>query len=853
MTDSTLAQGRQRTVAGKTLAFAILVAAALSLIPALAPGATTSLLDFETGPPIDQAIENDYISSHFVFWRRDDPGFRPYRRTAGVPTRSGTVAADVSHCTGEAISCEFPYPGTVGRFTSPATTVSLYAGLFDPVGSAVDAKLTGYNDAGQVVATSTVPVGVGITTSVSITSGAGNITSFALTGEGPGAPGAPLGFDDLSIQFADQPPECPTNTPPLSPTERLVLSPAELKNVLLSDFTGRVIVPADVQWEMKDCDGTLLRNLPLDSGVSLIGQRGDLASRPTLFTRDKPRVNNESLFQVVGNNVRVEGIHFRGFKLVKDHAQRQQPFYQHAITVIEDFDQKLGRRVVIADNEFTQWTGGGVNVVGSHDVVNPKKWQSGWVRPSRGDATLVRVVNNYMHNNAQDGGGYGVVLGCCAYVTVTGNVFDVNRHAVAASGKAYSGYIARYNYILQGGVKQDSYWNQHFDVHGTADDGYGGYAGEYFLIADNTIRGEQSYYVVKTRPAFMLRGRTGDPRDHRNPPNGSYFNGNYAVHDDLDAAVSLKNRGDSGIGESHKAFNFHAKGNRFDVDYTAEIAAGDFDGDGRTDVFLANGTGWFYSRAGVRPWEFMDGSNRRIRHLAFADVDNDRITDVIFQKPGGKLIYLKRGSSPSVSLPSAPVDVKALRFGDFDGDGLTDIFYTKNRQWHVWYGATHAWRQTQNSVTPVNEMLFGDFDAVLGTDVAAVRNGQWSYSSAATKGWDRLNSKRRDSFKNAVAADFDGSGTPDIAFGNGRKWVYSREGRGPVIPLRTGGVLPVYPELNHLLVGHFDGGLRATVVSWNRVPHPLVPGVFRPGLRLVRWRGLGTSQAFAGLSQQNMR
>src|SRR5438034_852545 len=69
--------------------------------------------------------------------------------------------------------------------------------------------------------------------------------------------------------------------------------------------------------------------------------------------------------------------------------------------------------------------------------------------------------------------------------------------------------------------------------------GYGGSAGEYFEIAFNTIRGEQPYYY-NTRPSFMLRGA---------PTNGAYFHDNVDVHDDLDAAVSLKwNKGDWGIG-----------------------------------------------------------------------------------------------------------------------------------------------------------------------------------------------------------------------------------------------------------------------------------------------------------------
>jgi hypothetical protein len=840
------------------VALVVLALSALALGPTGAPGAATSTLDFETGPPIGQAIENDYISSAFVFWRREDPGFRPYRRTAGVPTRSGTVAADIGpdHCVEETTpsNCEFPIPGTRARLTNPASSVSLYAGLFSALNDTVTATLTGYDSAGNPVATSTAPIGVGITTPITVSSGAGGISGFGLVAGGPGAPGAPLGFDDLTIQFVDQPPECPTDTPPISPTERVVSSPAELDDVLRSDFTGRVIVPRDVEWEMKDCDGTLLRDMPLDSGVSLSGQRGDLGSRPLLYTNDKPRVDNESLFVITGNDVRVEGLHLRGHRLASEHAIRDDPLYLHAITVVEDFDQQLGRRVVISDNEFDQWAGAGVNVIGSHRATTPGDWQPGWARPDRSDAYLVRVVGNYMHHNAQDGGGYGVVLGCCSYVYVAGNVFETNRHAVAASGNAYSGYIARFNYVLRGGVKQKSYYNQHFDVHGTKNDGYGGYAGEYFLIADNTVRGEQKYGVT-TRPVLMLRGRPGNPRDHRaGVVNGFYFNDNFVVHKNLDAAVALKwtSSWTERFGEDQKKFNFHADGNRYNVDYTTEIAAGDFDGDDRTDVFLANGTGWFFSRGGVRPWEFLDASGRRTRELGFADVDNDRITDVIYRRPNGKLIYLKRGTSPPVPLPFSPLPVKDLRFGDFDGDGLTDIFYTRKREWHIWYGATHSWTYVGGSVAPISEMLFGEFDDVPGTDIAAVRNKQWSYSSGATEPWARLNRKRRDSFKDAVAADFDGNGKSDIAFGNGAKWRYSSDGRGPLVSLRDGTLFPVYPPLRQLLVGRFDGGTRATVLTWNMVPHGNPP-VFRPGLQLVIWGGLSASQAFTKRSSQNMR
>ena len=60
-------------------------------------------------------------------------------------------------------------------------------------------------------------------------------------------------------------------------------------------------------------------------------------------------------------------------------------------------------------------------------------------------------------------------------------------------------------------------------------------------------------------------------------------------------------------------------------------------------MFVANGTGWFFSRAGIRPWEFLHASTKRTGELGFADIDNDRITDVLYRDGGGNVGFLKGG------------------------------------------------------------------------------------------------------------------------------------------------------------------------------------------------------------------
>ncbi len=95
----------------------------------------------------------------------------------------------------------------------------------------------------------------------------------------------------------------------------------------------------------------------------------------------------------------------------------------------------------------------------------------------------------------------------------------------------------------------------------------------YFEIAFNTVRGDQGYYGTQTRPAFMQRGI---------PAVGVDFMNNVVVHRSLGRAVRFKGIGVSDALAAVQAAKFRHGGNRFDADYASELAAGDFDGDGRT-------------------------------------------------------------------------------------------------------------------------------------------------------------------------------------------------------------------------------------------------------------------------------
>jgi len=79
----------------------------------------------------------------------------------------------------------------------------------------------------------------------------------------------------------------------------------------------------------------------------------------------------------------------------------------------------------------------------------------------------ITVHHNWIHHNQRNGFGYGVVLYGQTYVEIYRNLFNFDRHAIAADGSANSGYSAHDNAHLGTAIYHI------FDAHGGGDRGDG--------------------------------------------------------------------------------------------------------------------------------------------------------------------------------------------------------------------------------------------------------------------------------------------------------------------------------------------------------------------------------------------
>ncbi len=105
---------------------------------------------------------------------------------------------------------------------------------------------------------------------------------------------------------------------------------------------------------------------------------------------------------------------------------------------------------------------------------------SGWTRGvSTATGAGHHIHHCYIHHCQYNGLGYGVTVNT-SQALIEYNLFDANRHSIAGTGRAESGYTARHNVEL--GISL----SHCFDMH--ADPGGSGIAGDWMKMYNNTFR-----------------------------------------------------------------------------------------------------------------------------------------------------------------------------------------------------------------------------------------------------------------------------------------------------------------------------------------------------------------------------
>ncbi|MCB0609146.1 MAG: VCBS repeat-containing protein [Lewinella sp.] len=217
----------------------------------------------------------------------------------------------------------------------------------------------------------------------------------------------------------------------------------------------------------------------------------------------------------------------------------------------------------------------------------------------------------------------------------------------------------------------------------------------------------------------------------------------------------------------------------FDAEPMSNLRFGDFNGDGKTDVFKSTGGKWYYSPGGAGSWVVLQSNPNTVDKLAFGDFNGDHKTDV-FYVLGGQWKYSSGGVAAWTNIAQAPgSSVENLAFGDFNGDGKTDVFTVTNGQWKYSSGGAGSWLNlAQDPSVSFSNLRFGDFNGDGKTDVFTVINGQWKYSSGGAGSWLNLAQDPSKSIGDLAFGDFNGDGKTDVFAVTNGQWKYSSGGTG---------------------------------------------------------------------------
>ncbi len=207
----------------------------------------------------------------------------------------------------------------------------------------------------------------------------------------------------------------------------------------------------------------------------------------------------------------------------------------------------------------------------------------------------------------------------------------------------------------------------------------------------------------------------------------------------------------------------------------SSIALGDFDGDGKTDVFTGIDQRWKVSAGGSEDWKVIANAWQGVDQLGFGDANGDGRTDMLSHASNNKGAWWAVHYSPPQGhwkyLHDSRVRPQQIMYGDFNGDGLTDGFFAdKDGKWYVSHSPKGRLIEINSSTTTSSAALrIADFDGDGRSDVFTIENGTWKISFGGTTRWKTVG-RGTYSMHSLRFGDFNGDGRADIFYANDGAW-----------------------------------------------------------------------------------
>jgi hypothetical protein len=418
-----------------------------------------------------------------------------------------------------------------------------------------------------------------------------------------------------------------------------------------------------------------------------------------------------------------------------------------------------------------------------------------------------RIHHNYFHHNRQTHFGYGVMISY-GYAYIHSNVFKSNRHDISGSGRRDIGYEASCNTIQEGGASFN------FDMHAEGNDDNTSNAGRFIWIHHNDFKDMGSNRLFSSHNfSIGIRGRPdvqcrieNNRFGYQGPESAikqiTQFNpegyGNMLVWNNIYASNEYRGWYVKSNWLKTRASNFMNLKSTNDGIMTGSIYTGnvlfnftfgDYDGDGKTDVFKFENGKLFRIPldAGIyglnSDWELCLNSSYDFYNFRFGFFNSDNRTDLLVVPNFSNSVMVAWGSNTQWShfayTPEIIPMAYSLGIGDFDGNGIDDLFFANGVDWKVRYNSNGAWQTINTSSYGAASLNLGWFNSNNQTDVFLADGISFKTSFEGVSSWNSLASS---SFltNQLRVYDFDGDNISDIIdISNTSLYKVSLEGNTP--------------------------------------------------------------------------
>ena len=256
-------------------------------------------------------------------------------------------------------------------------------------------------------------------------------------------------------------------------------TPEQIAEALKKAKSGQVVfIPGETEVDLTSLIFIEKFVLRVPEGVTLAGDRGHKGSKGAILTSDA--LATAAMIETLGPNVRVTGLRLRGPNTKRYLAHHRRSFskggggHEYYYKLPTSNGIRARHDGLEVDNcEVSGFSHGGL-----------------YLTKSKGH----RVHHNHIHHCQYNGLGYGVSHNGSQSV-IEFNLFNHNRHSIAATGQPGEGYVARHNVEL--GVSL----SHCFDMHGGRDRKDGtNIAGTSIEVYNNTFGAPETPVVIRGVP-----------------------------------------------------------------------------------------------------------------------------------------------------------------------------------------------------------------------------------------------------------------------------------------------------------------------------------------------------------------